>query len=99
MTARPADPGATWEQGIAYQAWARKDIEATLKELVRLRAALEDASQVWIVMSNDFPDAVFQSRAAAEAYCHKENENDKIRALKNRCARIFYRCYNFEVRR
>lgn len=53
---------------------------------------------VWVVMSNDFPDAVFGAKAKAEAYCDKENANDKVRAEKNRCGRIFYRVYDFAVR-
>ena len=45
-----------------------------------------------VVMGNDFPDAVFDTLAAAEAYCEKRREQDK-KASPRRM--IHWRTYDF----
>lgn len=51
--------------------------------------------QVWVVMSNDYPDAVFSNEAAAQAYCWqktKENEKDMVTGNSRK---IYWRAYDF----
>lgn len=44
--------------------------------------------KVFVVMGNDYPDAVFDTEAAAEAYCAKQRPHND---------RIYWRVYEFEV--
>jgi hypothetical protein len=47
---------------------------------------------VYVVMGNDYPDAVFKEQSAAEAYClAKNSENRKGQR------RIYWRFYSFEL--
>lgn len=50
--------------------------------------------KVWVVMGNDFPDAVFFTKASAEAYCERKRDEPKIDPYH---ARIYWRHYEFEV--
>ena len=50
--------------------------------------------KVYVVMSNDFPDKVFATGGAAEAYC-KEKMQDPKNGYGS--PRIYYRSYEFEV--
>lgn len=52
--------------------------------------------QVYVVMGNDFPDAVFDSEAAAEAYCEIQRMADKRAAA---AATVYWRVYEFELQR
>ncbi len=55
-------------------------------------------SRVFVVMSNDYPDAVFDDKLSAETYCEEENAADKLEvAGPNPRGRIFYRVYTFEL--
>jgi hypothetical protein len=45
---------------------------------------------VWVVMGNDYPDAVFSTEEAAEAHC-------ALQRLKTK--RIHWRVYGFAVRK
>lgn len=53
---------------------------------------------VWVVMSNDFPDAVFDNIEAAERYCDAQ----KIENLKNRESgygrMVYWRSYEFPLK-
>jgi hypothetical protein len=42
--------------------------------------------EVWVVMGNDFPDAVFSTEAAADAYCAMQ---------KGINSRIYWRSFDF----
>lgn len=57
------------------------------------RQRMIQKEKVYIVMGNDFPDAVFRTEEGAEKYCH---EKPKIDAASNR--RIYWRWYEFEVK-
>lgn len=48
---------------------------------------------VYVVMSNDFPDSVFDTEQAAERYCQ---EKRKIR--EHGTPKIHWRVYEFKVR-
>ena len=52
---------------------------------------------VHVVMSNDFPDCVFSTAAAAGAYVDRCNVADKEVAKREGRMRIYYRSYAFEV--
>lgn len=52
---------------------------------------------VWVVMGNDYPEAVFSSNKLAQEYCDrkkKENEKDIKRGTSRT---IYYRPYGFMV--
>lgn len=56
--------------------------------------------KVWVVMGNDFPDAVFVSREAAEEYCAKERVDEADQRIRNGDKfgpRIHWRTYEFEL--
>ncbi len=54
--------------------------------------------KVFVVMSNDYPDAVFAEKSAAEAYVKAEMTNPKNRHERSDVPRIYYRAYEFELR-
>lgn len=49
--------------------------------------------KVYVVMGNDFPDCVFSTEAAAEAYCESKKAERR-----EGYRRIYWRVYEFEVR-
>lgn len=49
--------------------------------------------EVFVVMSNDFPDAVFRTDAAAEAHCEAMRKKGSPSGHK-----IYWRVYKFQVR-
>lgn len=52
--------------------------------------------KVYIVMGNDYPDAVFTTEAAAATYCSdKSAETPKLPG--SRVPRIYWRWYAFEL--
>lgn len=56
--------------------------------------------KVWVVMSNDFPDCVFDNEHAATIYVSGANWRDKQEAELpyNQRRRIYYRTYEFDVK-
>jgi hypothetical protein len=50
--------------------------------------------KVFVVMGNDFPDAVFDNEAAAENYCVGKRGNYKEGSG---IGRIYWRIYEFEL--
>lgn len=48
-------------------------------------------TKVWVVMGNDFPDAVFSSEEKATAYCAEKKKEPSPGA------RIHWRSYEFEL--
>lgn len=54
-------------------------------------------STVFVVMSNDFPDAVFSDEPKAEAYCKKRMDFQREGLKPYETPRIYYRVYDFEV--
>lgn len=55
--------------------------------------------KVYVVMGNDYPDSVFNTEEAAEAYCQKrKNEPGNKHDLGN-SYRIYWRVYEFDLRR
>lgn len=55
-------------------------------------------SEVFVVMSNDFPDAVFDDVTVAEAYCEKQmNFQRAHNKTKWETPRIYYRVYTFTL--
>lgn len=69
------------------------------KTLALLATAL--TRRAFVVMSNDFPDAVFAAKEAAEAYAEEENRKNKDGVEGREYGtrhRIYYRCYDFSVR-
>ncbi len=55
--------------------------------------------KVYVVMGNDYPDAVFQAEAAAEKYVGERTISEKAAASKPDMfhRRIYYRYYEFEL--
>jgi hypothetical protein len=55
--------------------------------------------KTYVVMANDFPDAVFLKEDGAEAYVEAKIAVDKkFRERNDRCQQIHYRWYEFEAR-
>jgi hypothetical protein len=50
--------------------------------------------QVFVVMSNDFPDAVFSTQEKADIYCKRKNAEDE---KEYPYRRIFYKHSQFTV--
>lgn len=50
--------------------------------------------KVWVVMSNDYPDAVFDSEAAAAAYVAAK---EAVAAERPRGLRVRWRSYEFAL--
>lgn len=48
--------------------------------------------KVWVIMGNDYPDAVFDSKTEAEAYCTRKT----VSAPQTR-RKIYWRAYEFTV--
>lgn len=55
--------------------------------------------QVYVVMSNDYPDCVFESGVAAHDFVEQANKNDEIMAKQRSRARIYYKVHEFTVER
>jgi len=53
--------------------------------------------KVFVVMSNDYPDKVFEYEGAAMRYCEKKMKEQGDPVLGG--ARIYYRFYPFELER
>lgn len=51
--------------------------------------------KVWVVMGNDFPNAVFSSEAAADEYCARKKAEPPVHHGNFR--RIYWRTYEFEL--
>lgn len=65
----------------------------------------EGLAKVFVIMGNDFPDAIFDNQGAAEQYIYKKNcehpDYDKLNRkypLRLTVQRIHWRWYQFEVR-
>lgn len=59
--------------------------------------------KVFVVMGNDYPDAVFTSNEAAEAYCCAKRSDDVLAQPKGgmmhgSVPRIYWRVYAFDLR-
>lgn len=52
--------------------------------------------KVWVVMGNDYPDAVFTTEAAAKAYCEEQKKKSLYPGTST--PRIYWRTYEFELR-
>jgi hypothetical protein len=89
-----------WKKGTQKRA-RRESLEILAKVLdvdldwLAKGSGDEQTQRVWVVMSNDFPDAVFTSEAAANAYC-KGKMNEQKKEMPS--PRIYYHNYEFEVR-
>lgn len=53
--------------------------------------------QVYVVMSNDFPDSVFSTEAAAKAYVNRKNDAPENRLPSGGGPRIYWRSYEFDL--
>lgn len=56
--------------------------------------------RVYVVMGNDYPDAVFTTEAAAEAYCTEraaEDPRPKLRSSAFPAPRVYWRYYDFPL--
>lgn len=53
--------------------------------------------KVWVVMRNDYPNAVFATSKAADAYCALKKEEPTSNHASGGI-RIYWRIYKFEVR-
>lgn len=60
--------------------------------------------KIWVVCTNDYPDAVFSTEAAAEAYAYAGNAEQKrqregggIRGMSTGMGRIRYHVHSFEL--
>lgn len=52
--------------------------------------------RVWVVMGNDYPDAVFDNEVAANEYIRKARTIDKVK-FGDTYTRIYWRAYTFEM--
>lgn len=52
--------------------------------------------RVWVIMGNDYPDAVFDNEAAANTFIEINKAQDKIR-FDGAYTRIYWRAYTFEM--
>ena len=53
---------------------------------------METEQRVYVVMGNDFPEAVFASREAADRFC-ADREREHVKGQ----VRIHWRAYDFKV--
>ena len=53
------------------------------------------AMKVWVIMGNDFPDAVFDNEEAAEAHIKARKAEGKIHG--GSYAKIYWRAYEFPL--
>jgi hypothetical protein len=56
------------------------------------------AMKVYVVMSNDYPDAVFANEREADTYVREKMSDPKNRLSHSMHTRIYYRSYEFELR-
>lgn len=49
---------------------------------------------VYVVCGGDFPDSVWETRQLAEDYINQQQEEDRRNSR-----RIYWRCYEYEVRK
>lgn len=54
---------------------------------------MEETVNVYVVMGNDYPDAVFTTQELADAYCAKQKQVDLMNGR-----RIYWRVYPFPVK-
>lgn len=54
--------------------------------------------KVWVIMGNDYPDAVALSEERADAYIKRKQEEELIRQrLSGSRQKIYWRLYEFET--
>lgn len=53
--------------------------------------------KVFVIMSNDFPDAVFAEERLAEQYCKEANEAPENQRPGSTARRIYYRVFGFDL--
>lgn len=53
--------------------------------------------KVWVIMGNDFPDAVLESEEAADKYINHKKELTKRKMEILGGSMIYWRSYEFEV--
>lgn len=54
--------------------------------------------KIWVVMGNDFPDAVFDTEAGAKQYCKDKRDANKAHREKMPGPTIYWRSYEFDLR-
>ena len=52
--------------------------------------------KVYVIMGNDYPDAVFRRKDEAEAYVEKKKKEDEIQQRQGH-GRIYWRVYDFDL--
>lgn len=53
--------------------------------------------KVWVIMGNDYPDAVFTTKASAEAYCAQKRVDNEREVKHHTQRKIYWRAYEFTV--
>ena len=53
---------------------------------------------VWVVMTNDFPEVVFDNRESAETFCEAGNAEEKRLSKETIRTRIYYRWHEIPLR-
>lgn len=53
--------------------------------------------KVWVIMGNDFPDAVRLTKAEADAYVAEKQAEDAASRPAGYAARIYWRAYEFDL--
>lgn len=59
----------------------------------RILMAFHNTAQVYVVMGNDFPECVFATKQAAEAFCKKKRLEQKAQNGPH----IYWRVYEFKL--
>jgi len=54
-------------------------------------------TMMYVVMGNDYPDSVFSTGKAAEAYAQKRMREPSNFRLNSKTPRVYWRSYEFEV--
>lgn len=53
--------------------------------------------KVWVIMGNDYPDAVFDSENAAKSYVETKQAAERVGLRRYETPRIYWRNYEFEL--
>jgi len=53
--------------------------------------------KMFVIMANDFPEAVFDDENKAKAFVVAMNASDRRRCESLHATRIYWKCYEFEL--
>ena len=53
--------------------------------------------KVYVVMSNDCPDSVFDDKIKADAYVNKRKQENEVEMLRCYARKVYWNCYEFKL--